>query len=97
MMTTISITTIEAIGALLFTLAVIHTFSTRYFEHLAHTRTAHAGLWHLLGEVEAVFGFWAFVLLGFMAFHVTTAVIQLLLIVAVGLVILHFLRSRRAA
>ena len=68
MMTTISITTIEAIGALLFTLAVIHTFSTRYFEHLAHTRTAHAGLWHLLGEVEAVFGFWAFVLLGFMAF-----------------------------
>lgn len=36
-------------------------------------------------------------LLGFMAFHVTTAVIHLLLIVAVGLVILHFLRSRRAA
>ena len=63
-----SIVTIEVIGALLFTLAVVHTFSTRYFEHLAHTRTAHSGLWHLLGEVETVFGFWALVLLAFMAF-----------------------------
>jgi hypothetical protein len=59
--------TLEWIGAALFGLAVLHTFSTRYFEHLAHTRTAHAGLWHLLGEVEAVFGFWAFLLLVFMA------------------------------
>ena len=61
------IQTIEIVGAVLFGLAVLHTFSTRYFEHLAHTRTAHAGLWHLLGEVEAVFGLWAFVLLVFMA------------------------------
>ena len=59
--------TLQLVGAALFALAVIHTFSTRYFEHLAHTRTAHAGLWHLLGEVEAVFGLWAFVLLVFMA------------------------------
>ena len=59
--------TLEIVGAALFALAVLHTFSTRYFEHLAHTRTAHAGLWHLLGEVETVFGFWAFVLLVFMA------------------------------
>jgi len=56
----------ELIGAMLFGLAVLHTFSTRYFEHLAHTQTAHAGLWHLLGEVEIVFGFWALVLLAFM-------------------------------
>ena len=56
----------EFVGAALFALAVLHTFSTRYFEHLAHTRTAHSGLWHLLGEVETVFGFWAFVLLLFM-------------------------------
>lgn len=61
-----SIGSIEIIGAALFALAVLHTFSTRYFEHLAHTRTAHAGVWHLLGEVEAVFGFWAFVLVLFM-------------------------------
>jgi hypothetical protein len=58
---------VELIGAALFTLAVLHTFSTRYFEHVAHTRSAHAGVWHLLGEVEAVFGFWAFVLILFMA------------------------------
>src|SRR5688572_20416894 len=58
---------LEVTGAALFALAVLHTFSTRYFEHLAHTRTAHAGVWHLLGEVEAVFGFWAFVLVLFMA------------------------------
>lgn len=58
---------VELTGAMLFGFAVLHTFSTKYFEHLAHTRTAHAGLWHLLGEVETVFGFWAFVLLVFMA------------------------------
>ena len=59
---------LDLVGAGLFALAILHTFSTRYFEHLAHTRTAHAGVWHLLGEVETVFGFWAFVLLVFMAF-----------------------------
>jgi hypothetical protein len=58
---------IELIGATLFGLAVLHTFSTRYFEHLAHTQPAHAGLWHLLGEVETVFGLWAALLLVFMA------------------------------
>ena len=58
---------LEIAGAALFALAVLHTFSTRYFEHLAHTRTAHAGIWHLLGEVEAVFGFWAIVLVLYMA------------------------------
>jgi hypothetical protein len=58
---------LEITGAALFALAVLHTFSTRYFEHLAHTRTAHAGIWHLLGEVEAVFGFWAIVLVLFIA------------------------------
>ena len=64
---TTHIETLEIVGAALFALAVLHTFSTRYFEHLAHTRTAHSGLWHLLGEVETVFGFWALVLILFMA------------------------------
>ncbi len=63
----IAVTWIELAGATLFGLAVLHTFSTKYFEHLAHTQAGHAGLWHLLGEVETVFGFWAFVLLVFMA------------------------------
>ena len=62
-----SIGILEVVGATLFALAVMHTFSTRYFQHLAHTRTTHSGLWHLLGEVETVFGFWAFLLLAFMA------------------------------
>lgn len=55
-------TTMQLIAAALFVIAILHTFSTRFFEHLAHTRPAHAGIWHLLGEVEVVFGFWAMVL-----------------------------------
>ena len=55
-------TTIELIGAILFAIAIIHTFSTKFFEHLAHTRPAHSGIWHFLGEVEVVFGLWALVL-----------------------------------
>jgi hypothetical protein len=53
---------IEMAGAILFGIAVLHTFSTRIFERLAHSRPAHAGIWHLLGEVEVVFGFWAMIL-----------------------------------
>ena len=56
-------TTIQILGAVLFALAVIHTFSTKYFEDLSHRHPRHAGLLHLLGEVEVVFGFWAMVLM----------------------------------
>lgn len=58
-------TTIQFIAAALFALAIIHTFSTKFFEHLAHRQPQHAGIWHLLGEVEVVFGFWAMVLILF--------------------------------
>jgi hypothetical protein len=51
------------VAAAIFALALVHTFSTKYFETLAHRRPAHAGVWHLLGEVEVVFGFWAMVLM----------------------------------
>ena len=51
--------TIQMVGAALFAIAIIHTFSTKYFEQLAHRKPAHSGLWHLLGEVEVVFGIWA--------------------------------------
>ena len=54
--------TMQLLGAILFGGALLHTFSTKFFERLAHTRPAHAGLWHFLGEVEVVFGFWAMVL-----------------------------------
>ncbi len=59
---------IQIVGSALFAIAVVHTFMTKYFEVLAHRQPVHAGIWHLLGEVEVVFGFWAFVLLAFMAF-----------------------------
>ena len=57
---------VQYVGAALFAIAVIHTFSTKFFEGLAHRQPAHAGLWHLLGEVEVVFGFWAMVLMVFL-------------------------------
>jgi hypothetical protein len=50
------------IAAGIFALAVLHTFCTKYFEHLAHIHPRHAGIWHLLGEIEVVFGLWAMVL-----------------------------------
>ncbi|MEC5387340.1 putative Na+/H+ antiporter [Uliginosibacterium sp. H3] len=58
--------TIEIIGAVLFGIALIHTFSTKIFERLADRQTAHSGVWHILAEVEAVFGFWAMILIVFM-------------------------------
>lgn len=58
-------TTVQMIGATLFALAVIHTFSVKYFERLAHRYPAHAGAFHFLGEIEAVFGFWALVFVAF--------------------------------
>jgi hypothetical protein len=60
-------TPIQHIGLVLFVLALLHTFATNAFEILAHRHPRHAGLFHLLGEVEVVFGFWAFVLMVFMA------------------------------
>ena len=59
-------TPLQWTAAALFAVALLHTFSTKHFEHLAHTRPRHAGLWHLLGEVEIVFGFWAMVLMAVM-------------------------------
>ncbi len=61
---------LNIVAACIFGAALVHTFSTKFFERLAHRRPAHAGIWHLLGEVEVVFGFWAMVLL------VTMAVMQ---------------------
>src|SRR6478736_4451187 len=60
--------TIEAIATALFVLAILHTFSTKFFERLAHTSPRHAGLWRLMGEVEVVFGFWAMLLVLAMIF-----------------------------
>ena len=56
-------TTLQIIAAAVFGIALIHTFSTKFFEHMATQNPPHARLFHLLGEVEVVFGFWAMVLL----------------------------------
>jgi len=61
-MSSAAVSTPEIIAAAIFAIAVLHTFSTKFFAHLAHVQPRHAGLWHLLAEVEVVFGFWAFVL-----------------------------------
>ena len=70
-------TTVQMIGATLFALAVVHTFSVSYFERLAHRYPAHAGAFHFLGEVEVVFGFWALVFVAFkFAFTGKTATVD---------------------
>ncbi len=49
-------------ASLFFALAVIHTFLVKYFQELAHKfpdGSPGENLFHLLGEVEVVFGIWA--------------------------------------
>ncbi|HET9206257.1 MAG TPA: putative Na+/H+ antiporter [Burkholderiaceae bacterium] len=58
---------IELIAACLFAAALIHTFAAKPIERLSQRFPRHAGLFHLLGEVEVVFGFWAMVLVIVMA------------------------------
>ena len=53
---------IQVIAAAIFAVALLHTFAAKQFERLSHRYPRHAGLFHLLGEVEVVFGFWAIVL-----------------------------------
>ena len=55
--------TIQLTGAILFALALLHTFAAPFIAAQAHRHPAHAGLLHLLGEVEVVFGLWAGVLI----------------------------------
>ncbi|QWE16456.1 putative Na+/H+ antiporter [Polynucleobacter sp. AP-Nino-20-G2] len=56
-------------ASIIFAIAVLHTFCTSYFETLAKKSPKHAGLWHLLGEVEIVFGFWAAILVIFIGLN----------------------------
>lgn len=64
---TMTPTLIQSVGAVIFAIAILHTFSTKFFEQMAHRSAKNAGLWRLLAEVEAVFGFWAIVLIVFIA------------------------------
>ncbi|MDR3159419.1 MAG: putative Na+/H+ antiporter [Zoogloeaceae bacterium] len=60
---------IQIAGALIFAIAILHTFSTGVFEKLAIMNPANAGAWRLLTEVETVFGVWAVVFVLFIALH----------------------------
>jgi len=61
---------LQWVSAGIFALALIHTFATKTLERLARSHPRHAGAFHLLGEVEVVFGFWAAVLIVVMALMV---------------------------
>jgi hypothetical protein len=63
-------TTIELIACVLFGLAILHTFSVKRFEHMAHKYPEGSigeNAYHFLGEVEVVFGLWAGVFIMTMA------------------------------
>jgi hypothetical protein len=60
---------IEIVATVIFSLAVLHTFSVKWFRHFAHKYKVGSigyNLLHLLGEVEVVFGIWAGVLIIFL-------------------------------
>lgn len=62
--------TLQVVASAIFAIAVLHTFSVKRFQHLAtFYRSGSVGenLFHLLGEVEVVFGFWAGVLVVLLA------------------------------
>jgi len=63
---------LDTIAAVIFAVALLHTFCAPLFLKAAHRSKRHGGLLHLLGEVEVVFGFWAGVLLIAMALAATS-------------------------
>ena len=64
-------TSIEVLATTLFGIAILHTFLVKRFETIAH-RYPHGSIgenaFHMLGEVEVVFGFWATIFLVCFAF-----------------------------
>ena len=59
---------VQVLATVLFACAVLHTFSVSVFAGLSAKQGTHSGFWHLMAEVEVVFGFWAFLLIVLMAF-----------------------------
>lgn len=63
-------TTTELAGAILFAMAVLHTFCVKQFNHLAKKYpegSIRENVFHLLGEVEVVFLFWTGILIAALA------------------------------
>lgn len=64
-------TSIELIATIIFGIAIVHTFVAGKFTHLSHKYpegSMRENIFHILGEVEAVFGIWAAVFLGIYAY-----------------------------
>ncbi|MGZ5280304.1 MAG: putative Na+/H+ antiporter [Pseudobdellovibrionaceae bacterium] len=62
---------IEVLGALVFAVAILHTFCASLilkFSHRFPKGSGREALFHLLGEVEVVFGFWAAILMVIFSF-----------------------------
>lgn len=62
----------EYVATVIFLLAVLHTFLVKRFEHMAKrypNGSIGENIFHLLGEVEVVFGLWSLVLMMAMIIH----------------------------
>lgn len=62
-------TVIQIAATIIFAVAILHTFLVSKFAHIAHKYPEGSmgeNFWHFMAEVEAVFGMWAAVFLGFM-------------------------------
>jgi len=55
-------TLVQSIALIIFVVAILHTFSVKFFKSLAQKFPRHYNIFDMLGEVEIVFGFWAIVL-----------------------------------
>jgi hypothetical protein len=55
-------TLVQSIALAIFVVAILHTFSVKFFKSLAQKFPRHHNIFDMLGEVEIVFGFWAIVL-----------------------------------
>lgn len=61
--------TLEIVATICLVFAIAHTFSVKWFQHLAHAyprKSVAANLFHLLGEVEVVMGLWAGLLVAYL-------------------------------
>ncbi len=63
-----NVTSIEICATICFALSILHTFSVKWFQSLSHQYpqgSVGENVFHLLGEVEVVFGIWAGIFLTF--------------------------------
>jgi predicted cation transporter len=74
---------VEVCATVCFALALVHTFSVKWFQHLAHAYkqgSVGENFFHLLGEVEVVFGIWAVCFIAFLGatqgWHEATAYLE---------------------